>query len=212
MKPRIVLAACVCVLAAPTVAQAATLQAINKKPCYGTGDRVALGAQGFTPNGSTKLAIDQREYKETLRTGADGSSRITATLPLLRPGKRFSIFSLRDLGGTQSVATTSRIRVSPLRVRIRPRNARPNALRRIRAGGFTTGRTLYMHVVRGGRSRNVRIGALKGPCRSLSARKRIFNDDFRVGQYRVQFDTARRYRASRLQKFLFRFTVTRTPR
>ena len=65
-------------------------------------------------------------------------------------------------------------------------------------------------MVRGGRSRNVRVGRLRGACNALTASRRFFRRrDFRFGQYRLQFDTFRRYRASRPQKVVFPLTVRR---
>ena len=66
-------------------------------------------------------------------------------------------------------------------------------MRRIRARGFTEGRTLYAHVRRNGRGKNFRLGRLKGPCGMKSVRKRLFRARAKIGVYRVQFDTRRRY-------------------
>jgi hypothetical protein len=57
--------------------------------------------------------------------------------------------------------------------------------------------------------RNVFIGKLKGPCRTLKLRKRVLPTSTPTGVYTVQFDTRRRY--SKKTKVWVRFTVTVSP-
>ena len=93
---------------------------------------------------------------------------------------------------------------------VTPGSGRASRRRRIRATGFTTGRTLYAHIRRGGRTRrNVRVGRLRGACRSVSARRRLLRG-LRPGTYRVQFDVARRYKRTRRQRVLFNVSIFRT--
>jgi hypothetical protein len=92
-------------------------------------------------------------------------------------------------------------------VRVRPISGAANRRLTIDARGFFGGRTLWAHVVRLGRGarasapRNVRIGPVRGACRKVSARKRLFRRGAAPGRYRVQFDTFRRYRANRIIEF-----------
>ncbi len=69
----------------------------------------------------------------------------------------------------------------------------PNRRLRVRARGFTTGKTLYAHVRKGRYRRNIKLGRLRGACRTLSVRKRFFGRRPPTGRYLVQFDTRRRF-------------------
>ncbi len=98
-------------------------------------------------------------------------------------------------------------------VGLRPAGGPPHRLLTITARGFFDGPTLYSHVVRlgkrGARARNMRIGALKGPCRRVEAHRRLFSRETPPGSYRVQFDVYRRYRSRRKQETDFVVTVQR---
>jgi hypothetical protein len=100
-------------------------------------------------------------------------------------------------------------------VELEPEGGAPHRLLTISARGFFgDGGRLYAHIVRAGkragRARNTRIGRLTGPCKVLKAKRRLFFRDTAPGRYRVQFDTFRRYRASRRVKTVFVVTVFRT--
>ena len=82
---------------------------------------------------------------------------------------------------------------SSLAVIVKPRNGAAGRKLRISASGFTTGKRLYAHVVRGKYRHNVSIGKLKGPCRTTKARRRVLPAGLSTGVYTVQFDTKRRY-------------------
>ena len=80
------------------------------------------------------------------------------------------------------------------------------------ARGFTTGPTLWAHVVRGNTRRNVKLGAVKGACGGLKARKRLLPRNAPVGVYTLQFDTFRRYdgrEKNRPVRDRYTITVTR---
>jgi hypothetical protein len=189
-------------LAAPAAAQAAALTANPLKPCYRAGEVVALGGSGFTPNANVQINSDGR-VRGSATTDAAGS--FSGTLQLGIPsGERLKTYSAIDTSNTANQASLQ-LRVSRLNVSVRPQQGQPGRVLRVGARGFTTGRTLYAHIVRGRYRRNVRIGRLKGACGKLTARKRIFRRSTRIGTYLVQFDTRRRY--SRRTAVRYRFTV-----
>ena len=95
-------------------------------------------------------------------------------------------------------------------MRVTPKNGAAGRKLRINATGFTTGKRLYAHIVRKRFKRNVFIGKLKGPCRTLKSRKRVLPAGTPTGVYTVQFDTRRKY--SKKTKVWVQFTVTVTPR
>ena len=194
------------VLTAPAGAQAATLTAAINKPCYGSGDRVGLVAAGFTPGAPLRFAFGSFTYPATLPANAAGGAVLNPIVPPLSTAEQTAPFTASD--GVNRAASAP-VRASNLNVAIKPKAGRPAGRRRIRARGFTTGGgSLYAHITRGRSKRNVRIGGLKGPCKTTSARRRLFRPGrFRVGTYRIQFDAFRRSKATREQKFVFRFRI-----
>ena len=211
MKSRlVVVAVAASALAAPVSAQGATLTANVTKPCYGTADSVPLVGAGYTAGSDVRLARDGTAFPRPVPPDAAGGFSILARLATIPRGKTQTVFSATDIANPALTASTAPVRVSATTVFVRPARAAPTALRRIRANGFTTGKTLYMHVARNGRARNVRVGRLKGACRGVSAKRRVFRRNFRTGTYRLQFDTFRRYKSSRIQKVVFPLRVIRT--
>jgi hypothetical protein len=189
-------------LAAPAAAQAASLSVAPLKACYRAGERVALTGSGYTPGGNVQINSDGRVVGTTT---ADAAGGFAGTLRLGVPsGERLKTYSGVDTSNTANSASLQ-LRVSRLKVTVEPENGQPGRLLRVGARGFTTGGTLYAHVVRGRYRRNVRIGRLKGACRKLSVSKRIFRRRTSAGTYLVQFDTRRRY--SRRTAVSYRFTV-----
>ena len=94
-------------------------------------------------------------------------------------------------------------------VSVKPQGGNPARRRRIAARGFTEGKTLYVHVRRGGRGKNIRLGRLKRPCGTKKLRKRIFKRTAKTGTYKVQFDTRRRYTSKAFPKVTFRVQIFR---
>lgn len=197
-------------LAAPVSAQGATLSANVTKACYGTADAVPLVGAGYIPGSSVRLTRDGLAFPKPITPDAAGGFAIIARLATVPMGKTQTTFAATDTADAAVTASSAPIRVSATTIRIRPANASPVALRRIRANGFTTGKTLYMHVVRGGKSRDVQVGRLKGTCRGVTAKRRFFRRNYSTGQYLLQFDTFRRFRRSRVQKVTFPLRVVRT--
>ena len=196
-------------VAAPAEAQAAGLT-VNK-PCFGGNDTLLLTGTGFAANGQVAVSVTGgglSRYLGDRRANAAGVFQYTSTVPFLTfTARRTETFTAIDRANPVNRAAAP-VLLSRVRVRVAPRRGRPGRRQRIRATGFTTGRTLYAHVRRGGRGRNVRIGRLRGACKSLNVRRRLFRRA-RPGTYRVQFDVARRYRRMRRQRVVFGVTVFR---
>lgn len=192
------------VLAAPASAQAAALSVSPLKPCYRAGESVALAGSGYTPNGGVQVNSDGRVVGSTT---ADSAGNFGGALRLGVPnGERLKTYTAIDTSNTANQAAV-RLRVSRLLVTVSPQRGRPGSLLRVGARGFTTGRTLYAHVVRGRYRRNVRIGRLRGACRKLSARRRIFARRTPRGTYTVQFDTRRTYSSATPVRYRFSVPV-----
>jgi hypothetical protein len=198
-------------LAAPAVAQAATLTATVSKPCYGTNDRVPLSGTGFTANGQVTLAQGQRTLSPTVP--ADASGNIPAIRAIVQPltaSEETAPYTATDQTNPAIVAATAPIRFSNTTIR-GTKAGDSGLIQRVKARGWTTGsRTLYVHIRRNGRTlKTIRLGGLTGACRSLDVRRRFFRPSANAGLYPVFFDTYRRYKKGRTQQFRGTFTVRR---
>jgi hypothetical protein len=210
------------ILAAPALANAATLTATPAKSCYrggGTvnpetrllgGEPIVVTGSGFTPNGLVTIAANGRTLGDP---AADAAGNFTGTYrPTVARGAEVKNLTATDQTNP-AITAAVRLQVSALTVNLKPKRGRPNRRFRIGARGFTTGRRLYAHIVRGGRvRRTVRIGRLKGPCHKLSARRRLFRRNVGTGLYRIQFDSKRRYSKKTKVKIVRGFEVTRRSR
>jgi 5-hydroxyisourate hydrolase-like protein (transthyretin family) len=197
--------ALVALLAAPAVANAATMAVSPLKTCYRAGETVGLGGASYTPNTTVQVNSDGRVVGTVLSNAA---GNFAGALQLGVPsGERLKTYSAVDTANTANVASVQ-LRVSRLLVTVKPKNGRPGRILRVKARGFTTGKTLYAHVVRGHKKRNLRIGKLKGACHTLSVRKRIFSKRTKTGTYTVQFDSKRHYSKKRAVRYRFTVPVT----
>ncbi len=131
----------------------------------------------------------------------------------IRTNEQVAPYTASDQTNPAIFAGTQPIRFS--RTLIAGRKAGDNGLiQRVRTRGFTTGgRIMYAHVRRSGRNiKTLRIGRLKGACRTLAVRKRFFNRGARPGRYQIYFDTFRRYKKVRQQQLRGTLTVFRIVR
>ena len=203
-------------LASPAGAQAATLGVSNPKACYGGGDIIGLAGSGYTPNQPVDIAADGRAVPPPAGTErlADAAGNVALALrvgPLAQP-ERVATFSATDRSNPANTAATQ-VRVSRLNVGIRPAGGNPRRPRRIRTRGWTVrGTTVFAHIRRKGFKRDLRVGKLKGACRTSSKRVRLFGRGARPGRYRVQFDTYKRFKRTRAQRVTFRVTIRRIVR
>ena len=194
-------------LAASAPAHAATLT--GDQACYQENEQVNVVGTGFTPGGVVNFSRDNQAVGP-LQADAAGTVRGFAFAPRISPSltRRFTLEG-RD-ATNPAVAAAITPFVTRFGVTVRPTGGNPARPRRIRARGFTDGRTLYAHVRRRGRGRNIRLGRLKKPCGTKSVRKRIFRRGTRPGLYRVQFDARRRYSRRAAPRVIYRVRVFRT--
>jgi hypothetical protein len=200
-------AAVVCAAAVPASASAAAL--VADRGCYGPNERVSLTGTGFTPAGRVNLL----ENGLPLAAGpADSGGGFTYGFgaPTIRRGETRRTYTANDTTNPALTGTT-RVRYTALDVTVRPQRGRPDALRRIGARGFTPDRTLYAHVRRGRFRKNIRIGRLRGPCKTLTTRKRLFRRGTATGTYRIVFNGSRRS-TSRAPSVSYLVTIFRTAR
>jgi hypothetical protein len=193
--------------AAPASAGAATLA--PNKACYGGGDAILLNGTGFTPGAQVTIAANGTPLSPPVASTAQGTILAGLVAPFLTSAtERTDTFTATDGANPANVGTTG-VHRSILRLAVSPANASPLRVRRFKARGFTTGKTLYRHTLRGKKVRNGRMGKLKGACRTLSVKKRLFRRSARTGTYHVQFDTFRHYSSKRTQRIRFRIRVYR---
>jgi hypothetical protein len=203
-----VLATGIAAVALPTVASAAELDVDPFKTCYGSGETVNLLGTGFTPNLMSGIRVT-KDGVELGNLSTDAGGAFNGTLRLgQRNGKRTSTYTATDTSNPTLTASTQ-IVVSEVDVRLRPKSGAPGRRITIGAVGFTEGKTLWAHVVRGNSVRNLKIGALKRACHKLRSKRRLLRRGAPLGVYTVQFDAFKKYRERRPQSVGFTITVRR---
>ena len=194
MTRYLAVAAGLAALAAPAGASAASLSIVPEKRCYSHGESVNLIGSGFGPSGSASITRDGAVVG-SLDTDAFGSFHGILRLAQ-NSGRRTKTYTATD--GTSSTLTASdQITVSAVRVGLKPNNGAPGRVMSITAQGFTTGDTLWAHVIHDKARRHLKIGELKGACGGLETRRRLLPQNAALGVHRIQFDTFRRYRRNR---------------
>jgi hypothetical protein len=205
VRRRVALATLLAVLVLAAEAQAATLTVAGNRSCYRAGDALLVSGTGFTPGQPVNFTLDNQNLG-SLNADAAGNVSTSLTVGRLR-GIRTRTLIATDGANPANVASAQFLG-SALSVTVRPRSGAAGRKLRIGAAGFTTGKRLYAHVLRGRYRRNVFIGRLKGPCRSLKVRRSVLPAGLTAGRYTVQFDTKRRYRKSTQVRVRFRVTIS----
>jgi hypothetical protein len=215
--PVAVVAATAFALVAAPAAGAATLRVDPDLPCYRETQTVFLPGSGFTPGARIDFSRDGMALSVDPPIVADAAGGINATLTLpgLLEGQDRLTYLATDSANPANTAQVTPL-VSATDVQMSPQQGRPERLLTIGARGFFGGRQLYAHVVRSGRgaraARTLRIGRVRGVCKKVRAKRRLFRAGVAAGTYRVQFDTYPRYRRSRGIKSIFRVTIVRRGR
>jgi len=209
VRTALLAAALVGALAAPAPASAATLSVSPTRACYGSGQTVDVTGTGYTPNGGVNFTADD-VLLATLPV--DGNGVFGGSLRVgLASGERVKTYAATDQANA-ALTASKELRVSAVNVTVSPQDGRPGRRLRIRARGFTLGKKrLYAHIRRGRHyRRTVRIGRLRGACRKLRTRKRLFSSRARAGAYKLQFDTRLRYSRSTRQRVVFTVEISRS--
>jgi hypothetical protein len=193
-------------LAAPAAAPAASLS-VNKS-CYGAGEQVKFSGGGYTASGPVSLSVSGQQLGVT---NANPIGEIAAGIPApsIKGKQRTDVFTATDQTNLALTATVP-VKLTSLNVKVTPKNGDPSKAKRIVARGFTTGKVLYAHVRRGSSKRNVKVGKLKGACKTLSAKRKLFLANAKAGVYNVQFDTKRTYSSKTAPQVSFLVTVFHT--
>ena len=178
-------------LSLPATAGAQDLALDADRSCYGPHQVISLTGYGFTPDSDVALSIDGQQLGLGIADydGIFMASLRAPALPFAEVGLRLTATDQTYLLNRASTI----VRLASLGVRVTPTTGDPTRPRRIRARGFFNGETLYAHVRRGDRVRNLRIGRLRGACRRVEATRRLFPPGVDAGAYRLHFDTSRRF-------------------
>jgi hypothetical protein len=173
--------------ATPATASAQNVTLSPDRACYGARQVISLTGTGFTPDGDVALSVEGQQVGVGI---ADYDGVFSATMRA--PSIPLSMLTLRFTATDQTYLlnrATAAVRLASLGVAVTPRTGDPSRTRRIRARGFFGGDALYAHVRRGDRTRDVRLGALHGACRSLDVSRRLFPPGVDTGKYTLRFDT-----------------------
>ena len=195
------------------MAAQASLSVDEVAPCYREQSTVHLVGGGFTQNGQVVFTRDGTPIGNPIVASAAGELFPQLILPGLVSGQKRLTYVATDQTNPTLSAQVSLL-VTATDVGLRPEGGAPHRLLTINARGFFGGSTRYAHVVRTGRhpgkARNLRVGRVRGSCKQVEARKRLFSKGTAPGKYRVQFDTFRRYKSKREIETEFIVTVFRT--
>ncbi len=195
------------------MAAQASLTVDEAGPCYREQSTVHLVGGGFTQNGQVVFTRDGTPIGNPIVASAAGELFPQLILPGLVRGQKRLTYVATDQTNPALSAQVSLL-VTATDVGLRPEGGAPHRLLTINARGVVGGGTLYAHVVRTarnpGRARNLRIGRVRGSCKQVQARRRLFSKGTAPGKYRVQFDTFRRFKSKREIETEFIVTVFRT--
>jgi hypothetical protein len=205
MTRSLAVAAGVVALAVPSAASAApSLTVSPQKSCYSSGEAVNLLGAGFTPLGTATVTRDGAALG-ALESDATGAfnGRLTLGQGSGRQTKTYAATDETDPTLTAAVQIT----VAAPRVGLKPANGPPGRVMTISARGFATGPTLWAHVTHKGKTRNLKIGRLKGACGGLAAHRRLLPRSAGLGVHKIQFDTSRRYNRGNPVRDRYEITV-----
>ena len=204
-------------LGLPAAASAAQIQV--DRPCYADPsqrqDRVTLSGSGFTPNATYQVTLDGQPL-------AGGTGTVDATggiagnfiAPALAKGSNEHVYTLGVQEGANAPTTT--FIVTQLFADFKPSKGDPKTLKvRFSLFGFSLqgqqSPPVYVHYIRpnGKLKKTYRLGTARGACGTIhrTTKRRLFPFSAERGRWRLQFDTAKRFRrGSSRSDFLF-YTV-----
>lgn len=174
-------------------ARAAAATVTTDRACYAPGDRVAVRLAGFAPGGDPLDVRVNDDVAAEATVDPSGAAGVTVTAVRGAPPQPVTVRVQDSL----TILAETTFRVSVPVVEMSPTRAKPTSRVTYTASGFATRGPLYLHVVRDGRAlRTVRLGAPATACAPVVARIAQVPLGGRVakGRYRLQFDTAARYR------------------
>ena len=196
-------------LAAPAAAEAATLEAA--RTCYANNSQVRLVGTGFAPDSPIEFSVNGQRLERLVNSDETGRVAVVYEPPPVSRQRRF-VLTATD---PQETSASETVYVTPAPA-VRTSSRRSDDVRTwtavFKLTGFLRGRA-YLHWInpRGRLKKTARLGRLRGPCGQLrTGERRVMpfrNPQF--GNWRLQFDTRRRYSRSTERKFVIRLRVYR---
>ncbi len=193
-------------LVAPATASAASLN-VNKA-CYGPGEEIAISGGGYTPSSPVAISVAGRQLGTTTANSV-GEIAVSTGAPIIKGKQRTDFYTATDQANLSLTAGVP-VHLTSLNVKVTPKNGNPAKAKRVVARGFTTGKVLWAHVRRGNAKRNVKVGKLKGACKTLDVKRKLFGADAKDGLYNVYFDAKRKYSTKTRPQVGFLVTVFHT--
>ncbi|MGZ4173858.1 MAG: hypothetical protein ACXVQR_05220 [Solirubrobacteraceae bacterium] len=204
-------AALIALAAVPATASAATLQ-LNRQ-CYTKNQLVRVSGAGYQPKQALTLFLNG---KALVSGTSDAAGRLAGRFNAPAPFR--SVTSTRTYSVSISpsptgspVSARGTFKVVHTNIGVIPPFITPGFVT-YTALGFTYGRSLYVHYLRGTRHLHTkRIGALAGPCGSLKKKIKMFLfRPVKPGSYTLVFDNSSRYSATYRPNFSFQALVPYT--
>jgi hypothetical protein len=201
-----------------TTTAAARPSLTTDRACYSEGEPVRFSGQGFTAGATIGFIFASGGTLGQAVTAADatGAFEFPLRAPRLKdfraepPAFDLSVTANDQskfgpdgtiIGPPEDSVAAAQIRVSEWTIDVPAWNsshASTRAGRRVRltAHGWTsTGETLYVHYLRGGKAiRSEKVGALKAPCGDLTKTIKTFSSaQLKPGTYSVRFSTSAKW-------------------
>jgi hypothetical protein len=213
---RAVVVTAVLVTVAPTTASAFPTVTTDRS-CYAETEPLQFTGSGFTPGGDVGFFFAANGRFGIASTKADGTGAFQYTLgaPKLKDFDADSpAFDLTvtandqtklgpdgPIGPPEETFAASQVRISEWSLDVpkwntaAARSKRGQRFKVTTTGWTSTGDTLYVHYVRGGKAVfSEKVGGLKAPCGDLSKTVRAFNfKTAKFGKYAVRFSTSAIY-------------------
>ena len=178
----------------PTSAQAAELVAPECGRVIPGQRSIPIQGTGFTPNSFVTLRTADGQTIGSAPTAADGSFAGAFSGPPFASGVERQALTLLGTDAQGLAAPPIPFAVVKITATL-PARARPTSRVRHRVYGFDSGRTVYLHVRRGGRTRGTfKVSRARGACGIASRRMRYMPlRRYSSGTYDYFFQQSRRY-------------------
>jgi hypothetical protein len=197
--PRAVAAAAVAaaVLAVPSAAQAAAITVPQCARVLPGEKTIPISGTGFRPGGFIRVSDAANQSTSLGSATADGAGNFNdlffgPTFPNADTNQiTLNVVGVDDQGVASPPVPLQVVRITATL----PDRARPRSRVRYRVFGFETGRRVYLHIRRGGRTRgSFRISNANGPCGIASRRMRYMPlRRYSTGTYDYYFQHSRRF-------------------
>jgi len=209
----VAVAAVACALTFPVEVFAASLTTSERCLRVVTGQRTfPVLSSGFTPGAVVTVTADGRTVGSGIADASGTWSELLPAPPITdgrRVSRTFEVTAMDSRGVFAAPITVDAIRLT---ARL-PRRSGPRERVPYRVFGFASGRPVYLHVRRDGRTReSFRLGTPAGPCGRLSRRMRFMPlRRWSTGVYDYWFTQTRRFERDAEPAVALRVLIPRRP-